>query len=359
MKNNFTRYLIYFVIGFFALAGLFFILGFWALNSGLFNSSGRVDGRDRYFSDVQAGSYLASKASSLNSRSAAPDCRLIVLSFLSPGVARSWAMIPPSAGAKLSTILNKTEFFWQDNSFYQAGLKTCQQLVSENQKFAGNQVNAYSWLGTEEWLVLKEAITKDQAKINLVTKQTGVPARLIVTMLVGEQLRLYNSEREVYKQVFAPLRILGSQSQFSWGVMGMKEETAEKVELYLKDKQSPYYLGAKFENMLDYNKGQDPSAERFYRLTNDKDHYYSYLYTAIYLKQLLSQWAKAGHPIDDRPEIIATLFNLGFDKSVPKSEPQVGGSEITIAGEDYTFGNLAFQFYYSGELINYFPWIIK
>lgn len=212
------------------------------------------------------------------------------------------------------------------------------------------------WTKTEEWNVLKLAIAKDEQKINLVAKQTGVPARLIVAMLVGEQMRLYNSEREIFKKAFAPLRILGVQSQFSWGVMGMKEETAKKVEVNLKDKESAFYLGAKYEAMLDYPEGGDISANRFGRLVNEKDHYYAYLYTALYLKQLMTQWEKSGYNISQRPEIIATLFNLGFDKSVPKSNPQVGGAEIEISGRKYSFGTLAYEFYYSGELVEYFPW---
>lgn len=212
------------------------------------------------------------------------------------------------------------------------------------------------WLKTEEWSVLKSAIAKDESKINLVAKQTDVPARLIVAMLVGEQMRLYNSEREIYKKAFAPLRILGTQSQFSWGVMGMKEETAKRVETNLKERDSVFYLGSKYEAILDYPGEADIDAKRFARLVDEKNHYYAYLYTALYLKQLMSQWQRAGYAINQRPEIVATLFNLGFDKSKPKANPQVGGAEIEIASETYTFGSLAYQFYYSGELVEFFPW---
>ncbi len=223
-------------------------------------------------------------------------------------------------------------------------------LVREN----NNLVN-YSWQETEEWLVLKTAIIKDEQKINLVADQAGVSPRLIVSMLVGEQMRLYNSEREVYKKVFAPLRILGVQSQFSWGVMGMKEATARRVEENLKNKNSDFYLGANYEKILDYPAGVNADSARFERLVDQKDHYYSYLYTALYLKQLMTQWEKSGYNISKRPEIIATLFNIGFDKSIPKDNPQVGGAEIEVSGENITFGGLAYQFYYSKELVEYFP----
>ena len=67
------------------------------------------------------------------------------------------------------------------------------------------------------------------------------------------------------------------------------------------------------------------------------------------------QWERAGFPIDDRPEIFASLFNLGYNKSKPKKYPSVGGSEFKIRDEQHTFGAVAFDFYYSGELCDLFP----
>jgi hypothetical protein len=96
------------------------------------------------------------------------------------------------------------------------------------------------------------------------------------------------------------------------------------------------------------------SSARFLRLTDSKNHYYSYLYTALFIKQISAQWQREGFRIADRPEILATLFNLGFDKSVPKANPKVAGAEVTVGGETYTFGRLAYEFYYSGELIDTF-----
>ena len=67
------------------------------------------------------------------------------------------------------------------------------------------------------------------------------------------------------------------------------------------------------------------------------------------------QWERAGFPIDTRPEIIATLFNIGFDASVPKENPVVGGSEVLIKNNYYSFGAISYDFYYSGELFDLFP----
>ena len=80
------------------------------------------------------------------------------------------------------------------------------------------------------------------------------------------------------------------------------------------------------------------------------------MYTALFLREIKTQWEKAGYPIDDRPEILASLFNLGFQRSKPKPNPAVGGSVYKIKDTDYTFGSVAYEFFYSGELADVFPY---
>jgi len=212
----------------------------------------------------------------------------------------------------------------------------------------------YAWMNIREWETFKTAVCKDKKLIDSVANQTGVEARLIVSCLVGEQIRLFNSNREAYKKWIGPLKILSVESQFSYGVTGIKEPTAIKIEGLLKDSSSVYYLGKAYTHLLDF-KTTDITKERMDRLTSYRNHYYSYLYAAIFLKQVKKQWEKAGFPIDNRPEILATLFNVGFPQSLPKKNPKVGGSTITINEKPYSFGAIAFQFYYSGELYDYFP----
>jgi hypothetical protein len=91
------------------------------------------------------------------------------------------------------------------------------------------------------------------------------------------------------------------------------------------------------------------------RLIKGGDHYYSYLYTAFLLRQYQAHWEKNGFTLENRPEILASLFNLGYQKSKPKKNPEAGGSTFNVGGKDYTFGGLCFEFYYSGELQDIFP----
>lgn len=213
----------------------------------------------------------------------------------------------------------------------------------------------FPWLNTPEWNTVDAAFRKDVPAITKVSTATGIEPRLLVSVTMVEQLRLYFTQREVFKRFFEPLKVLGNATQFAWGVMAIKEATAIDIEHHLKDKQSPWYLGSAFEGALDYRPGADQNKERFARLTNEKDHSWSYLYGSLELKQFQQQWSRAKHPIDDRPEILATLFNIGFGRSHPSDHPSVGGSTLTIADTKYTFGALAYEWYYSGALSDVFP----
>jgi hypothetical protein len=215
-----------------------------------------------------------------------------------------------------------------------------------------------------EWQVIKIGLTKDASIIDKVSQETGVDSRLLIAPLVTEQLRLMTSQREIFKKYFAPLGILGTQTQFSLGIFGIKENTAKQIENNLKDTSSIYYLGEEYENILDYSSSSDDvnntplfkkDTERIKRLTNSKDHYYSYLYAALYLKQIITSWQRYGYNVSNRPEIIATLYNLGFEKSNPNPDPKVGGADIDLNGNKYSFGAIAFYFYFSNDLIDIFP----
>lgn len=223
---------------------------------------------------------------------------------------------------------------------------------------ASPALSTYSgpWQESEEWQVLENAIRRDVDVINRAAVDAGVPARLIVANLITEQLRLFFTERESYKQFFYPLKILGSQTQFSWGVMGMKEETAIPVEQHLQDHSSAYYLGPAYEHLLNFSAtSTDIKNERFSRMTDQHNHYWSYLYAGLYMKQIEAQWRRAGFPIDNNVAVISTLYNIGFERSVPKADPQVGGAQIIIGGTTYSFGGLATEFYNSDLLIDIFP----
>ncbi len=216
-------------------------------------------------------------------------------------------------------------------------------------------VTVCDWNQTPQWEVVKQGLVKDQALISRVAAETGVSTRLIASVVIPEQIRFFTAEREVFKRYFEPLKILGSLSQFSLGVSGIKQETAVRIEQYANDPTSPFYPGDGIATLIAYDTPGDHSAELYARLTNEKDHYYSYLYTALFIKEIQSQWLRAGYSLSNTPGAIVTLFNLGFEKSHPNAAPQTAGAPITVGGTTYTFGELGEKFYLSDEIIAEFP----
>jgi len=250
-------------------------------------------------------------------------------------------------------MLSAVNLHMQDNRQYQSEIN---DIIAENRSDQSklDTRSVFEWMNIPEWQDFKLAVAKDKHLIDSAAYVTGVEPRLIVSMLVGEQIRLFNSDREAYKKWIGPLKILSVEANFSLGVTGIKIPTAQTIEKNLKDSTSVFYLGRKYENLLAFHTA-NVAEERYKRLTSYKNHFYSYLYAALDVKQINEQWKRAGFPISDRPEILATLYNIGFEVSVPKENPVVGGSGINIKGKRYSFGSVAYEFYYSGELYDLFP----
>ncbi len=179
---------------------------------------------------------------------------------------------------------------------------------------------------------------------------------MIATVVVPEQTRFFTANREVFKRYFEPLKILGSLSQFSLGVSGIKQETAKDIEKYAADPASAFYPGASMAALFSYDATTTDHDEALYnRLTDAKDHYYSYLYTALFIKEIESQWYANGFDISQNPEAIATLFNIGFSGSHPNASPKAAGAVIATGGNTYNYGTLGGLFYRSDELADIFP----
>ena len=225
------------------------------------------------------------------------------------------------------SILERNSFFNQSTDTQTASVvasRPTQPCVAEG-------VTVCDWNETPEWLVVAGGLTKDTEILKRVSSETGVSARLIASVVVPEQVRFFTSEREVFKRYFEPLKILGSLSQFSLGVSGIKQDTALQIERHSNDKTSPLYPGEGYAQLLVYRPGVDHDTELYKRLTDPNNHYYSYLYTALYIKEIQMQWARAGFPLDHKPEIVGTLFNIGFKGSSPKANPLYFSVEMPCA----------------------------
>jgi len=215
---------------------------------------------------------------------------------------------------------------------------------------------AYAWADSAEWHVMKSVFIRDQEIINQAAKDAGISPRLLLGGIIGEQFRFFTNARDSFKYYFEPLKILASLSKFSYGIAGLKPETVKRIDEQLRDSSSKFYLGASMERVISYPEGSDEDAIRFERITDTKNTYYSYLYAGLFMRQVSAQWEIAGFDIANRPEVLSTLYNLGFNRSIPKAAPAAGGAPITVNGGEYSFGQLGYEFYYSGELSQEFPY---
>ncbi|MFY9153785.1 MAG: hypothetical protein WAO52_17330 [Prolixibacteraceae bacterium] len=360
MKNSsfrkITKYLGLGFVGVFALIGLILTVAFFAIKFHLTNDPGVVDLNDRYFQEIKDkyGHRSGDDSSKVDTSEARLFYDLTVLNKYFPANAfYIQNAYQKSHNLKQSRqMLQAVNLHLQENQDYQQELGKFETDKSSFSKL--NTKSVFEWMNIPEWQVFKLAVVKDKRLIDSAAYMTGVEPRLIVSVLVGEQIRLFNSSREAYKKWIGPLKILSVETTFSLGVTGIKVPTAQQIERNLKDRTSVFYLGEKYENLLDFQT-KNIAQERFNRLTSYKNHYYSYLYAALNVKQINAQWERAGYPINDRPEILATLYNIGYEVSVPKENPVVGGSGINIKGKKYSFGAVAYEFYYSGELYDFFP----
>jgi len=196
---------------------------------------------------------------------------------------------------------------------------------------------------------------KDAAIIARVSKETGVSARLIAAVVIPEQVRFFTSEREVFKRYFEPLKILGSLSQFSLGVSGIKQETAVSIEEYAHDSASAFYPGEAAAHLIAYGPGENRDAALYARLTDAKDHYYSYLYTGALPPRnhgaMGTGRIRPRRPSRNRDDALQP----GLPELAPKREPPSRRATITTGGKAYPFGVLGGLFYRSNELRDVFP----
>ena len=341
----------------FALAGAA-IIGAWGLYQlGVTNNRGAVDKNYRYLMSVSEMENLKNAKltqAQIDEQWALQYGRLAALARFYPENARLIMRAAQYSGDPMvvNRMVAAAQIYMEENDSIDALADRIGALLASTPQ--QQRQNLIPWMAEPAWPALKEAILRDSALINEAGRLTGVEPRMIVGCLIGEQIRLFNSKREMFKKYLGPVKVLSVQSQFSYGVNGIKDFTAEAVEQHLQDPSSEFYMGKAYEHLLDFET-DDHATERYNRLVDYRNHLYSYIYTGCILHQTMLQWRRAGYDISDRPDLLFTLFNVGFDQSVPKPDPVPGGSHIEVGDRMYTFGGIGFDFYYSGELAEAFP----
>lgn len=92
----------------------------------------------------------------------------------------------------------------------------------------------------------------------------------------------------------------------SIGFCQVKLKTAYWIEKQLNKTVSIYYLGKQYEVILQISKSPE---ELITKLSNDS---LNILYGSAYIRIIQSRWEKGNFTIDDKPEIIGTLYSTGL-----------------------------------------------
>jgi len=176
------------------------------------------------------------------------------------------------------------------------------------------------------------------SQINKAAAVFGIPSRLLVSAI-------YADRRMHYNLLDASLDVLIARNgrDNSIGIAQVRVSTALWVVKTLKDKNSPYYLGGKFENIIPGEMTRDEMIN--YLIFPDSNLFIAAAYSAMILKR----WKDAGFDIANRVEIFATLYNLGpYRRDETEREPH----RNPVANE---YGYVAKDFYYSAYLRETFP----
>jgi hypothetical protein len=324
------------------------------------NEKGNVDINNRYFSSMakQYGSDLKSKKANLAREESILLQKIGLLAKYSPLDAAKInnAYFATKEISIAQRMFDAAALLLKDNKLFQKELRKI--------KAKSNKKSLFEFSNYTVWKTFCDAVRKDKAAIDSASRITGVESRLIVMCLVGEQVRMFNANRERFKQYVYPFSSVILPKNRGYGVTSILEHTALQIEKNLINPKSEFYPGDYFYKTLNTTDAapglvidsiKAHQHKTIQRLIMGGDHFYSYLYTAFLIRQYQAHWQRSGEDLSYRPEIIGTLFNLGFHKSKPKKNPEVGGSNFTVGNKEYTFGGLCYEFYYSGEMLKDFP----
>ena len=92
----------------------------------------------------------------------------------------------------------------------------------------------------------------------------------------------------------------------SIGFCQVKIKTAYWIEKQLNDSTSKFFPGREYSNLLGIS---DSPIELIQKLVNDS---LNILYAAGYLRIIQTYWEKAGFQINNRPDILGTLYSAGI-----------------------------------------------
>ena len=123
----------------------------------------------------------------------------------------------------------------------------------------------------------------------------------LAAIIYTERTQNYDWTDEAFDEAIARV---GQNSSIGFSQVKMK--TAYFIERQLSDSITGFYCGKKYKNVLQVSETPFQIIEKL------KIDSLNILYAAAYLKIIQSFWQKRGYSIDNKPEIIGSLYQLGL-----------------------------------------------
>lgn len=246
--------------------------------------------------------------------------------------------------ANLDSVINNDDSQILINYFTSLESKFIKLFMTREEKIGRN-----NWLLTsDKFAYVYNQLHIDEANkyrdhINLAANIFNLNPNLIKACIFVEQLRAFYTFKWLFKSVAQTNTYLTIMSKQSFGIGGMKLQTAEQLEQRLASNEPTLY-----QKYFAYEDQNNISQQRLARLSDSKTYYYQVLYSAGLLYEYSTARRKAGYSITNQPGLMATMYNIWY--SEPHANADIGWSFMNIEGEKYSFGGLAMLIYYYLEI---------
>ncbi len=147
-------------------------------------------------------------------------------------------------------------------------------------------------------------ISKIKVNQELITQASrifNIDPNILSSIIYVERTQNYTWEDDALDEYLAQVGL-----NSSIGFCQVKLKTAYWIEVQLNDSLGSHYIGDKYFEILKFSKSPK---EIISKLQNDS---LNILYAAAYLKIIQTHWQKDGFPIDDRADILGTLYSTGL-----------------------------------------------
>jgi len=133
------------------------------------------------------------------------------------------------------------------------------------------------------------------------SKLFDINPQYLATVIYTERTKNYDWTDEAFDEIIAKT---GQNS--SMGFSQVKIKTAYFIEKQITDSVSAFFCGKKYEHILMLSKSP------FKLIQKLKTDSLNILYAAAYLRIIQTFWSNKGYPIDNKPDIIGSLYQLGL-----------------------------------------------